>query len=187
MFRELFGRWPLRPLCAGNHCPEQFGVARDECDVGFAGNDVLRFQHGEQGVRDVRVLRDLFQRQPHDLRAHGGGLGKLDGGLLFRRAGDDVHLVGAVLLDGGGDLPQPVHDLFLDLLDHVRVAKMHLADINRAQAVAPRLGLRRDFRAHGLAHGMTVLQHVRQLHVEAAVLPVRHLSNEARFVSIQRA
>jgi len=133
MIMDLFGRCALRTLRGGDQLPQQFGVARDERDVGFAGNDVLRFQHGEQGVGDVRVLRDLFQRQPHNLRAHGGGLGKLDGGLLFRRAGNDVHLVGAVLLDGGGD--RPVHDLFLDLLDHARVAEVHLADMAGAGAV----------------------------------------------------
>jgi len=159
--------------------PQQFGVARDERDVGVAANDVLRFQHGEQGARDVRVLRDLFQRQPHDLRAHGGGLGELDGGLLFRRAGDDVHLVGAVLLDGGGDLPQPVHDLFLNLLDHAGVAEMHLADIDGAEAVTPRLRLRGDFGAHGLAHGMPVLEHVGELHVaEAADGGVAHVGGQ---------
>ena len=158
---------------------QQFGVARDQRDVGFAGNDVLRFQHVEQGVRDVRVLRDLFQRQPHNLRAHGGGLGKLDGGLLFRRAGDDVHLVGAVLLDGGGDLPQPVHDLFLNLLDHAGVAEMHLADIDGAEAVTPFLRLRGDFLAHGQAHGMPVLQHVGELHVaQAADGGVAHVGGQ---------
>jgi len=166
-------------LRGGDELAEQFGVARDEGDAGFAGNDVLRFQHAEQRAGDVRVLRDLFQRQSHDLRAHGGGLGKLDGGLLFGGAGDDVHLVGAVLLDGGGDLPQPVHDLFLDLLDHAGVAEVHFADIDGAEAVTPFLRERRDFLAHGQAHGMPVLQHVGELHVaEAADGGVAHVGGQ---------
>ena len=163
----------------GNELAQQFGVARDERDAGFAGNDVLRFQHIEQGAGDVRVLRDFLQRRPHNLRAHGGGLGELDGRLLFGRAGDDVHLVGAVLLDGGGDLPQPVHDFFLDLLDHTGVAEMDLADVNRAEAVTPFLRLRGDFLAHGLAHGMAVLQHVGKFHVaQAADGGVAHVGGQ---------
>jgi MFS family permease len=90
----------------------------------------------------------VFQRAADDERPHRRRLGELDRRLPLRRAGDQVHLVGAVLPDRGGHLPQPVHHLLLDLLDHVAVAEMDLADVDRAERIAPVLRLR----AHLVAH-----------------------------------
>ena len=72
-----------------------------------------------------------------DLRAHGGRLGKFDGGLALGRAGDEVDLVGAILTNGRRHLPEPVHHFFLDLGNHVGVAEMDLADVDAAERVAP--------------------------------------------------
>ena len=57
---------------------------------------------------------------------------------------------------------------FFDLVDHARVAEMDLADVDGAELVAPFLGLRGNLGAHGLAHGVAVFEHLRQLHVAQA-------------------
>lgn len=62
----------LRHLRRGDQCAQQVGVLRYQRDVRFAGNDVLRFQHVEQGARNVRVLRCLGV--PHPLGAAEAGL-----------------------------------------------------------------------------------------------------------------
>ena len=61
------------------------------------------------------------------------------GGGALGAALDDRHLVGALLADGGGDLSQTVDYLLLDLVDHLIVPKVDLADVNRAQVEPPRL------------------------------------------------
>ena len=149
----------LRPLRRGDEFAEELGVFRDERDGGLTVHHVLRLDGLKQRVQHFFVLGDFLQGRAHNVRAHGGRFGKLDGGLSFRSAGDDAHLIRPGLFDGSGHLPQTVHHFFFNLLDHVVVAEMHLADIDGAEAVTPFAGFGRDFFAHGLAHGVAVLQH----------------------------
>ena len=97
--------------------------------------------------------------------AHRRRLGEFIGGTLFGGARDDVHLIGSILLDGGGHLTQTVHHLGLNLTDHSKISEMNFADINRAEAVAPFLRLGRDFGSDSLTHEMPVLKHLGQRHI----------------------
>jgi len=72
-----------------------------------------------------------------DFRTDRRCLGEFDGRRPFGRAGDDVDLVGAILLDRGRNLAQPVDDLALDLFDHADVAEVDLPDVNGPKLVAP--------------------------------------------------
>ena len=97
---------------------------------------------------EIRGLGDFAQGAAHDLRARGGGLGELDGGLALGRRADDVHAVRAVLLDGGGDLAQAIDDLLLDLRGSCRGRGSAPCGCRCCRAVAPLVGLGRHFLAH---------------------------------------
>jgi hypothetical protein len=101
---------------------------------------------------------------------------RVDPGFALGGTGDHADLVGARLLDGGSHLAQAVHHLLFDLVDHAGVAEMHLADVDRAQLVAPGLRFAGDLGAHALAHGVARLEHFRQLHIaQAAHRGVAHV------------
>lgn len=87
-----------------------------------------------------------------------GGFSEFDCGLALGRARDDADLIRSVLLDGRCHLAQPVHYLFFDLLDHLAVAEVHLADVHRTHLVSPLVRLWRNLGAHRLAHRVAVLQ-----------------------------
>ncbi len=89
--------------------------ARHQRDRRLALGQALGLEDLEQRLRDLGVLRDLRERLAHDLRPHRRGLGELDGRLALGGAGDDAHLVRAVLLDRRGHLAQAVDHLLLDL------------------------------------------------------------------------
>ena len=116
---------------------EQFFAGRDQSNVGFAFEDLLGFENVEQSAENLRITSNLLQSSANDARTRRGCFGKFDGGLALGSVGDDADLVGTVLFDSRGDLAQAVHHFFLDLLDHVGVAEMNLADIDRAEPVAP--------------------------------------------------
>src|SRR6185503_16950283 len=133
--------------------------ARHQRDLGFAVEDALRLQDLEHRARDLRLLADSLERVADDAWAHRRRLRQLDRGLALGGAGDDAHLVHAVLLDRARHLTQAIHDLGLDALDHGGVTVVHRADVHRAKLVAPLLRLGRDLVADGLAHHVAVLEH----------------------------
>ena len=110
-----------------------------------------------QVLRAVAALAVVFNhiqlRFTDNFGAHGLGFTKFDGSLTLGGAGDNAHLVGAVLTNGRCDLAQPVDDFFFDLFDHCGIAKVDFAHIDRAEFVTPFVGFGRDFVAHSLAHG----------------------------------
>ena len=133
-----------------------------------AFEEAFHFQHAEQRFGHHAVAGDFHQGVAHDLRMHGIGLRALNRDGALGGAGDDAHLVRARLLDGGGDLAETIHDLGLDLRDHVLVAEMHFVDIDGAELVAPFVALGRDFFAHGLAHSVAVFEHRIERHIAQA-------------------
>jgi hypothetical protein len=62
----------------GHDVAEDFLIAGDEGDLGFAVDDVLGFQNLEHGLKNFRILRDFLQCDADDLRAHGCGFGEFD-------------------------------------------------------------------------------------------------------------
>ena len=65
-------------------------------------------------------------------------------------------------------MPQAVDDFALDLADHADVAEVDLADVNRAQLVAPLVGFRGDLVADVVAHCVAVYHHGSERHVAQA-------------------
>src|SRR5690606_1059742 len=105
----------------------------------LTAQQVLSLEHLDQGARDVTILRYGSESRAGDMRARGGRLAELDGGLPFGGRANDAHAVRASLLNRARHLAQSVDDLFFDLADHARVTEVDFPDVNATDAIAPLL------------------------------------------------
>jgi hypothetical protein len=133
--------------------------------IDLAFEHLFRFENLKNGFEDFLVAGDLLNGRTDEVGTNGRGMGKFGRGGAFRAAFDDGNLIGTLLADGGSDLAQAVDHFLLNLMNHLVVAEVDLADINRAQPVAPGVGLWSDFLAHFAAHAVAVFQEVLQRHV----------------------
>ena len=83
----------------------------------------LGFEYLKQSIIDFAILSNTLQRLINDIWPDRASLGKLNRHLSFRRATDNVDLVGAILPDRQTNLAQAVVHLSLDLVSHTLVIK----------------------------------------------------------------
>src|SRR5580698_2542539 len=124
-------------LGAGDQFTQKLRIFGNQGNGSLSIYNILRLKRLEQSAGNFRVLGDLLEGRANDLRAHGSGFSKFDRGALFGSAGDDIDLVGAILLDGSSDLAEAIYDFFFNLFNHFGVAEMHLANVSRAEAITP--------------------------------------------------
>ncbi len=90
----------------------------------------LDFENLKNSFQDFLVLCDLLDGLADKIRAHRRGVREFSRSSAFGTTLNDRHLVGFLLAYRGGDMSETVDDLLLDLMNHLIISKMHLADIN---------------------------------------------------------